>query len=164
MVNTMNDYAEKKRDVFLSDQTQKLRNLITEMNKCCEDRHLIEKKKFALPIAEMKCIVLFKEEKYLTVKGIAIKLGVAKSRVTKLIDNLSRKGLVNKIDDPEDARIKLISLSPKGKALVGDIQAFQELLYEEILIQFDGQARKNLLTDLEMLRSAMDVVKKKFKL
>ena len=112
----------------------------------------------------MKCIVLFKEEKYLTVKGIAAKLDVAKSRVTKLVDNLSRKGLVNKIEDPEDARIKLISLSPKGKVLVEEIQEFQEQLYEEILTLFDEKERASILSNLETLRSAMEVVKNKHEL
>ncbi len=160
----MNKMAAHKSDIFLGNQTLRLRNLITEMNNCCEDRHLIEKKKFSLPIAEMKCIVLFKEEKYLTVKGIAAKLDVAKSRVTKLVDNLSRKGLVNKIEDPEDARIKLISLSPKGKVLVEEIQEFQEQLYEEILTLFDEKERASILSNLETLRSAMEVVKNKHEL
>jgi DNA-binding MarR family transcriptional regulator len=160
----MNNRAAKKDTTFFDHQKLRLRNLIAEMNNCCEDRHLIEKKKFSLPIAELKCIILFKEEKYLTAKGIALKLEVAKSRVTKLVENLYQKGLVNKIDDPVDARIKLISLSPKGKALVDEIHDFQEHLYEEILIQFDEQERKNILSNLETLRLAMEVVKKKFKL
>jgi DNA-binding MarR family transcriptional regulator len=160
----MNDSAAKKDTTFFDHQKLRLRNLITEMNNCCEDRHLIEKKKFSLPIAELKCLILFKEEKYLTAKGLAKKLDVAKSRVTKLVENLYQKGLVNKVDDPSDARIKLLSLSPKGKALVDEIYTFQESLYEEILVQFDEQERKSILSNLETLRLAMEVVKKKFKL
>jgi MarR family transcriptional regulator for hemolysin len=82
--------------------------------------------------------------------------------VTKLIDGLSRKGLVKRINDPEDARIRLISLSPKGKALVDEIEKFQEHLYQEILLQLEEPERKNILTHLETLRSAMEVVKNKF--
>ena len=158
----MNELAFKSDDTFLNHQTLRLRDLITEMNNCCEDRNLIEKHRFSLPYAELKCLILFKGEKYLTVKGIALKLEVAKSRVTKLIDGLSRKELVNRINDPEDARIRLISLSQKGKALVDEIEKFQEHLYQEILLQFEEQERKNILTHLETLRSAMEVVKNKF--
>jgi DNA-binding MarR family transcriptional regulator len=158
----MNDLATKMDDTFLIHQTLRLRDLIKEMNNCCEDRNLIEKHRFSLPNAELKCLILFKGEKYLTVKGIALKLEVAKSRVTKLIDGLSRKGLVNRINDPEDARIRLISLSPKGKVLVDEIEEFQERLYQEILLQLEEPERKNVLTHLETLRSAMEVVKNKF--
>ncbi len=132
------------------------------MVRCCEDRNLLQAKRFSLPYAELKCLLLFKGEKYLTVKGIAIKLDVAKSRVTKLIDNLSKKGLVNRIDDPEDARIRLISLSVKGRALADEVEEFQEYLFQQILLQLDKRERGVLLSHLGTLRSAMEVVKKKF--
>jgi DNA-binding MarR family transcriptional regulator len=158
----MNDILSKSDAVLLNHQTQRLRDLVTHVGNCCEDRNLIEKCKFSLPYAELKCLILFKEEKYLTVKGIALKLAVAKSRVTKLIDGLSGKGLVNRIDDPEDGRIKLISVSSKGKALVDEIEKFQQHLCQEILLQLDDQERKDILTHLETLRSAMEIVKNKF--
>jgi DNA-binding MarR family transcriptional regulator len=147
---------------FLEHQTEKLRDLITEMVRCCEDRNLLETKRFSLPYTELKCLLLFKGEKYLTVKGMSLKLDVAKSRVTKLIDNLLKKGLVRRIDDPKDARIRLISLSPKGKALADEIEGFQERLYLEILLQLEAQERSDVLSHLGTLRAAMEVVKKRF--
>jgi DNA-binding MarR family transcriptional regulator len=147
---------------FLEHQTEKLRELVTEMVRCCEDRNLLETKRFSLPYTELKCLLLFKGEKYLTVKGMSLKLNVAKSRVTKLIDNLSKKGLVSRIDDPKDARMRLISLSPKGKALADEIEGFQEKLYLEILLQLQTQERQDVLSHLGTLRSAMEVVKKRF--
>ena len=147
---------------FLERQTASLRDLITEMIHCCEDRNLLQAKRFNLPYTELKCLLLFKGEKYLTVKGMALKLGVAKSRVTKLIDNLLEKGLASRIDDPKDARIRLISLSPKGKMLADQIEEFQEHLYQEILLQLQIQERTEIISHLGVLRSAMEVVKKKF--
>jgi DNA-binding MarR family transcriptional regulator len=147
---------------FIEHQTEKLRDLVTEMVRCCEDRNLLETKRFSLPYTELKCLLLFKGERYLTVKGMSLKLNVAKSRVTKLIDNLSRKGLVSRIDDPKDARIRLISLSPKGKALADEIEGFQGHLYLQILLQLEAQERKDVLSHLGTLRSAMEVVKKEF--
>ncbi len=147
---------------FLEHQTERLRDLITEMVRCCEDRNLLETKRFSLPYTELKCLLLFKGEKYLTVKGMSLKLDVAKSRVTKLIDNLLKKGLVSRIDDPKDGRIRLISLSPKGKALADEIEGFQERLYSEILLQLEAHERKDVLSHLGTLRAAMEVVKKRF--
>lgn len=154
----MNDTSPE----FLERQTASLRDLITEMIHCCEDRNLLQAKRFNLPYTELKCLLLFNGEKYLTVKGMALKLGVAKSRVTKLIDNLSERGLVGRIDDPKDARIRLISLSPKGKVLADQIEEFQEHLYQEILLQLQTQERIEIISHLGVLRSAMEVVKKKF--
>jgi DNA-binding MarR family transcriptional regulator len=154
----MNDKSAE----FLERQTQRLRDLITEMVRCCEGRNLLEMKRFSLPTAELKCLTLFKGEKYLTVKGMAQKLGVAKSRVTLLIDSLAKKELVNKIDDPADARVKLISLSAKGKALTDEIEEFQEGLYQEVLLRLETQERTEVISHLGILTSVMEEVRKKF--
>ncbi len=146
---------------LLEYQTQRLQDLITELMDCCDDRKLYEIGKFSLPYAELKCLMLFRGERYLTVKTIAGRLGVAKSRVTKLINNLCAKKLVNRIDDPEDARIRLISLSGEGKALVNEIDAFETSIFREMLLDMHTQERKSVLSNLEVLRSAMEAVKKR---
>jgi DNA-binding MarR family transcriptional regulator len=154
----MNDQPSE----FIERQTQRLRDLITEMIRCCEGRNLLEMKRFSLPTAELKCLTLFKGERYLTVKGMARKLGVAKSRVTKLIDGLSGKGLVNRTDDPADGRITLISLTVKGKAVSDEIEEFQERLYREVLLQIEAQERTEIISHLGTLTSVMEEVKKKY--
>jgi DNA-binding MarR family transcriptional regulator len=154
----MNDQSTE----FIERQTQRLKDLITEMIRCCEGRNLLEMKRFSLPTAELKCLTLFKGEKYLTIKGMAQKLDVAKSRVTLLIDSLVKKGLVNKIDDPADGRIKLISLSPKGKALTDEIEEFQARLYREVLLKLEAQERTEIISHLGILTSVMEEVRKRF--
>ena len=103
--------------------------------------------------------MLFDGQRFLTVKGIAQNLDVAKSRVTKLIRGLTDKGLVITIDDPKDARIKLIGLTPAGQDKSGEIWAFQKEIHRKILLNLDPPERKNMLSHLEMLRSSMEAVK-----
>jgi DNA-binding MarR family transcriptional regulator len=129
------------------------------MLKCCEDRKVYESGKFALPYAELKCLLLFDGQRYLTVKDSAQKLEVAKSRVTKIVNGLKEKQLVEEIDDPKDARIKLISLTPAGRTRFNEIAAFQRGLYRTLLLQVDADERKHVLSKLELLRSAMEAVK-----
>ncbi|NIN01809.1 MAG: MarR family transcriptional regulator, partial [candidate division Zixibacteria bacterium] len=93
------------------------------------------------PAAELKCLMLFEGERYLTVKGIAQKLEVAKSRVTKIVNGLIGKGLVAQIDDPEDGRIRLISLTSAGQKKSDEIDAFQKEIHRKILLQMDGDER-----------------------
>jgi DNA-binding MarR family transcriptional regulator len=158
----MNDLAPRVSEDLLEYQIQRLQDLIMELMDCCENRKIHETGKFNLPYAELRCLRLFRGERYLTVKGIAQKLGVAKSRVTKLINGLFEKRLVNRIDDPEDARIRLISLSGKGKVVADEIEGFEQAIFREMLIQIDTQERKTVLDSLETLRSAMEAVKDGF--
>jgi DNA-binding MarR family transcriptional regulator len=155
----MNDKIFAINEDLLTYQAHRLQELIAEMLKCCEDRKVYESGKFALPYAELKCLLLFDGQRYLTVKDIAQKLEVAKSRVTKIASGLKEKQLVEEIDDPKDARIKLISLTPAGHTRFNEIAAFQRELYRTLLLQVDADERKHVLSKLELLRSAMEAVK-----
>lgn len=158
----MNETLRQTNEELLRYQAQRLQHLISEMLKCCEDRRFYELEKFGLPYAELKCLMLFNGERYLTVKGIAQRLDVAKSRVSKMVNWLIERGMVEQIDDPRDARIRLISLTPAGKKKAEEIGAFQRELHRRILLQMDFNGRKNMLSYLELLRSAMEAVKDQF--
>jgi DNA-binding MarR family transcriptional regulator len=129
------------------------------MVQCCEDRKLYESQKFGLPYAELKCLLLFNGERYLTVKGLAQNLDVAKSRVTKLINGLFEEGLVDTIDDPKDGRVKLISLTPAGQKKAKEVDAFHKEIHRKILLQMGEDERKKVLSHLELLRLSMEAVK-----
>ncbi len=139
-----------------------MKNLIKEIVKCCEDRKLYESQKFGLPYAELNCLMQFNGERYLTVKGISLKLDVAKSRVTKIINGLIEKGMVEQINDPKDARVKLINLTPAGQRKSEKIDLFLKEIHQKLLLQMDHDERKNTLSYLELLRSAMESVKEQF--
>jgi len=156
----MNENSQNLNDEFLNFQATRLQNLITEMVECCEDRKVYESEKFSLPYSELNCLMLFDGERYLTVKGIAKRLEVAKSRVTKIIDGLIDKELVQRFEDPKDARIKLISLTQAGRKKAEEIKDFQKGLHRQILMHLGNDESKNILSKLEMLRSAMEYVKK----
>jgi DNA-binding MarR family transcriptional regulator len=155
----MNEYNPIANDELLNYQTLSLQNLIGEMLQCCEDRKLYQSQRFELPYSELKCLMLFDGERYLTVKGIAQRLDVAKSRVTKIIDGLMNRGLVERMEDPNDGRIKLISLTSAGQEKSREIDAFQKDIHKKILLHLEGDERKTVLSNLGLLRSAMEAVK-----
>ena len=134
-----------------------------EIIQCCQERMLFESRKFGLPQAELKCLMLFGTERYLTVKGIAQKMEVAKSRVTKIMDGLGKKGLIQSTDDPNDGRVKLLSLTPTGQRKLKEIDAFLKEIHQKILDQLESEQRKAVLSSLELLRSSMEAVKAELK-
>ena len=158
----MNNNIVTSGEEFLGYQAGRLQDLINEMIDCCHDRNLYETRRFGLPYAEIRSLMLFDGERYLTVKNIAQKLDVAKSRVTKLVDSLIGKGLLERINDPKDARIRLISLSPEGQRKLAEVDIFHQEIHRKIILQLDPDDRKNMLTFLEKLRSAMEAVKETF--
>jgi DNA-binding MarR family transcriptional regulator len=155
----MNENALQINEELLSYQSQRLRSLILEILQCCEGRKLFESEKFGLPYSELKCLMLFDGEHYLTSKGIAQRMDVAKSRVTKIINGLAEKGLVIQINDPEDARIRLIKLTREGRKKSDEIAAFEQEIHQKILLQISPEERNKVISQLEILRVAMEAVK-----
>jgi DNA-binding MarR family transcriptional regulator len=56
------------------------------------------------------------------VTTLASAAGIGQPAMTELIQRLERQGLVNRVDDPEDGRVSLVSLSDAGRALRADQQ------------------------------------------
>ena len=159
MLHTMNNRESDSTDVLLEYQSQKLQDLIEEVVRCCKERTLFLSKKFDIPEAELRCLMLFGEERYLTAKGISQKLDVAKSRVTKIINGLVQKRLVESIDDPKDARIKLIGLTSKGHKKSRQLGDITKDLHQKLLLEFEPEQRKMVISCLEILRTSMEAVK-----
>ena len=161
LVNTMNEYFSESNLNLTESQAQRLMDLIEEIIHCCQERVLFQSKKFLLGPAELRLVLLFKQERYLTVKDIARRLDVAKSRVTKIIDGLIEKKLIQRIHDPEDARIKLISLSPAGQKKFDAIELFIRDIHRNLVMNLKSEDRQSVLASLELLRSSMESVKEK---
>jgi len=156
----MNNVNTANNDVrVLEYQANKLQELISELHSCCKEQYTKEAKTFKVPQAELKCLMLFEGHKYLTGIQIAGMLEVAKSRATVIIENLVQKGLVQRSPDPNDARVKLINLTPAGQRKVREIEDFLFTLHQQLLGQIDPGQRTVVITALETLRSSMEAVK-----
>ena len=156
----MNELQVESSDLLLGYQTQKLRDLIEEILQCCKGQASYMSSKFDIPEAELRCLMLFGSERYLTAKGISQRLDVAKSRVTKIINGLIQKEMVESIIDPKDARIKLLTLTQEGQRKSQEIVAIITDLNRKLLLELDSEQRKMVLSCLEALRSGMEVIKK----
>ena len=140
-------------------QLEKFKQLIAKLFQCCQERMQFQSEKFGLPEAELRCLLLFGSERYLTAKGIAPKMNVVKSRVTKIVDGLVKKGFLQKVPDPKDSRITLLTLTPKGQSKLDEINAFIDDIHREVLSHLVPSQRRTLLKNLDLLSASMEAVK-----
>lgn len=141
------------------NQLRQFQAVMTNLFKCCQERMQYQSNKFNLPDAEMRCLMLFEADKYLTPKNIAAKMNVVKSRITKIIDGLVKRGIIKKTKDPGDSRVTLLSLTLQGKNKLKEILEFNNCLHREVLIAMGPEQRRIILTSLDMLKNAMDSAK-----
>jgi DNA-binding MarR family transcriptional regulator len=155
----MNQFEYKDQAEVSEFQLRQFQELIAKLFQCCQERMQYQCERFNLPDAELRCLGLFGEERYLTAKGIAQKMNVVKSRVSKIIDGLIRKKLVQRIKDPEDSRVSLLSLTTSGQKKLNEINVFLEEVHYQVLLQMAPDQRKTMLTNLDLLKASMESAK-----
>jgi len=155
----MNDFRADMKTGVPEYQLEQFQELITKLFQCCQERMQYQCERFQLPDAELRCLGLFGEERYLTAKGIALKMNVVKSRVSKIIDGLIKKKLIQSIKDPEDSRISLLSLTPQGHKKLNEINSFLKSIHGQVLSQMAQDQRQAMLTNLDILKASMEAVK-----
>ena len=155
----MNYFGEKIPHTISARQIDQFQQLITKLYQCCKDRMRYQSERFGLPEAEIRCLLLFGEEKYLTPKGISAKMNLVKSRISKLISGLNEKGLIQKIADPEDSRTTLLRLTNQGRNKINDINSFLNTIHHEVLQQMEPEQRSTMMTNLELLKASMESTK-----
>lgn len=141
-------------------QVERFRDRIEKLIQCCHTRTAYIAGRVAMNPAEVRSLMYFQDERYLTVKGLASKLDVAKSRVTKIVQGLHGKGYVESTPDPRDARIKLLSLTPAGRIKSEEIQDLVISIHERILLELPSTELTKVLGSLDTLWASMEIVKK----
>ena len=86
-------------------------------------------------------------------------MNVVKSRISIIINGLIKKGLIQRIKDPGDSRVRLLSLTVEGQRKLNDIRDFMNDVHEQVLLQIPPEQRKLLLINLDLLKSSMEAVK-----
>lgn len=77
-----------------------------------------------------------------------------------IVNGLTGKKLVEGIDDPKDARVRLLSLTPAGLTRCEEIGEYIRKTHEKLLLELDPEQRRTVLASLEVLRVGMEAVKK----
>jgi len=154
---------DNSRQPLIEYQARKLQEIIDNIITCCNDKRTYTKEKFGIPYAEITCLLLFKGERYLTVKTLSLKMDVAKSRITKIVKGLMAKGLVEKIEDPKDNRVKLLSLTPKGLKKIEEIEKFRLEIHKKLISNIDPNDRSRLFYYLDKFLESMQIVKESLK-
>lgn len=84
-------------------------------------------------------------------------LGVTHAPVVRAINTLSRRGLVRQKANPEDARSKLLSLTPKGIAKLKSDPILSVVEYLEAQPEFEREMFKRFVRDMVLSTQSGDV-------
>ncbi|MCF7549817.1 MarR family winged helix-turn-helix transcriptional regulator [Pseudonocardia sp. WMMC193] len=76
--------------------------------------------------------------------ALAEHLRIAPRSATEVVDDLESRGLVERSPDPGDRRATLVTLTERGRTLVGEIQAARHARSADVFATLDAHDRAEL--------------------
>ncbi len=88
------------------------------------------------------------------VSDIGEDLGVTNAAASQMIDRLVQQGLIQRAEDPNDRRVKSLTLTQKGRALVEESIASRRRWMEELTQTLTPQEQEAIIQSLTLLTEA----------
>lgn len=130
-------------------------DLIIELKKgCMEDEKQI-RTICNVSLAEYKAVLEIGTTERITCNVLSEKMGLSVSRGSRIIDGLVRKGYLLRMENPEDRRSFVLSLSSKGAEIKKQIEQERN--------NCEYRLRKNLSArEVELIKEGLELIAKVF--
>ena len=125
------------------------------LKKCHEKEERLSAQ-FKLTVPEFRCIRMFRDETQLSVKKLVERTELSGSRLSRILESLENKGFVIRKLDHSDRRSVIVSMTKKGKSLMGDLEEQFMQIHEEILDGVGDDMHEPLISGMRDLLNSLD--------
>jgi DNA-binding MarR family transcriptional regulator len=87
-------------------------------------------------------------------QALSVALGLHRSAVVALVDDLEHRGLAERRRDPVDRRAYTLYLTPAGRKVLAELELLAEKDEDELLTALDVSERSTLISLLQRLARA----------
>lgn len=114
---------------------------------------------FELSFSQMKAMhSLFNAAEPVSVKALGEGLGLSLAAMSRAADALVQRGLVDRIEDPQDRRIKRLSLTGSGRDLVQKLRQVRMAGFEQFVSTLAPKEQALLAKALEPILARDELV------
>lgn len=110
-----------------------------------------EVERLDLSMPQVKSLGVLEDEDGLSIKAMSDRLGLSEPGVSRGVDTLVKRGLVKRIEHPEDRRCKQVSLTPKGRQVLGGLTELRIAGFRKFVETLDDSQRDALVAGLQPL-------------
>jgi DNA-binding MarR family transcriptional regulator len=107
-----------------------------------------------LSLIQLGVLLLLDAEGERTIKAVAEELGRSLSATSRLLDQLVRRGLLTRREDPLDRRVKRVAISDAGRALLAKIERRRAAAQLAVMARLPAAAQADVLRAMELLGEA----------
>jgi DNA-binding MarR family transcriptional regulator len=136
-----------ERDYVLEAQVGYLLRLASQRHATIFQKHAIDQ----LTATQFTTLIRVAEQGDVSQNHLGRMAAMDVATVKGVVDRLKAKGLMQSTPDLVDKRRPVISLTPKGQALIDDLKAMGLLITEETLAPLTQQERQTLITLLRKI-------------
>jgi len=131
--------------------------LVEQINQCMHSRPLEEWPDLELTIPQIKTLTLLRHHGPQRMGSIATFLGSTLSSSTSIIDRLVDKGLVKRAPDPDDRRVVICQLTPRGQEATEQFWRIGRMKAVELVERLDTEELEIVVRGMELLYKATGV-------
>lgn len=142
---------------------EKMADLTFSLLEHCQLKQEYISKMLGLTVAEFKLMRSFRKDKNLTVNDLARRMDLSSSRLTRILDGLVEKKIINRELSEKDRRTMNISLTQKGKRIQNELNETYIKTHEEIVELLPEGGGDSVIFAMEKLNNAMEKWVKKGK-
>ena len=110
---------------------------------------------WSLSLSEIYALNILAEQAPISQQELGAALLLEKSTVTRLAQQLERRGWVERTRDRDDNRLRMLRLSPLGARMTNEIQQHMHERHAELFNQLSSEEQEALLHGLSALRRVM---------
>lgn len=113
-----------------------------------------------LGFTQMKALVALSgpaDEETMTVKDLSDGLGLSLASASRAVDGLVRRKLATRVEDPDDRRVRRVSLTSAGQAIADELMAARLAGLERFVETLGADERRKLEAALEVLMERDDI-------
>jgi len=107
-------------------------------------------------LAQCHTILELGEQNQTTIGELAKSMGLDKSTLSRTIDSLVKKGLVDRVPNPSDRRYTLISLTKGGESTCKQINSTNDAYFKRIFKTIPSEEHDRIIQSFALLVEAMN--------
>lgn len=107
-----------------------------------------------ISILGFQVLALLEMREAMPMGRLAEELGVALPNATGLVNRMEERGLVARRDDPGDRRLVLVTLTPEGRRLIGEMESERRERMRRLFRRLDPVQQERLLQSVKDLAAA----------